>query len=561
MKDAATISKIALPNGFLWRLAVIVVALLSALPILTVLWALSSGGGNTVAYLRETVAPLYAVNTLALMALVGFIAAAIGVATAWIVTAMSFPGRQILSWMLPLPLAAPAYIIAYLYTDLLEFSGPLQTALRNATGWGQGDYWFPAVRSLPGAATMLGLVLYPYVYLLARASFAAQSRSQFQAARTLGASPVRAFFQVALPGARPAIAGGLALVLMETLADFGVADYFAIPTFSTGIFRTWLAMGDRTTAMQLAGTMLLFVFVLVGAEALSRKGDVSSYDRMLSAPPPFVLSFAGTIIAITVCSIPIILGFVAPVIVLTYLAISAGAFESIASLAEYAGNSLKAAGLTSLVAVTLAMFLVYAQRELTTRRKATGSSVDQLGIQAAIRVATLGYALPGALLAVGLLAPLGALDISITQFARNTFGFDGGLLLSGTLALLIYALTVRFLTVSFNGVSGGLEKIPRAIDEAARSLGANRVRLFRDIHMPLVAPSALAAAALVFIDVMRELPATLILRPFNFETLATRVYRLASDERLTEASSAALVIIVFGVLPVALIQLRSHKDA
>ncbi|MEL7488737.1 MAG: ABC transporter permease subunit, partial [Pseudomonadota bacterium] len=433
-----------------WSAAAILIAALAGIPIAAVLWALTATT-NADAWLISL--PAYALNTALLMALVGALSGAIGVGAAWIVTAMAFPGRRLLSWLLVLPLAAPAYIIAYLYTDLLSFSGPAQSTLRAVFGWGAGDYWFPQIRSLPGAALMLSLVLYPYVYLLARAAFAAQSRSQFQAARTLGMSPSRAFFAVVMPGARPAIAGGLALVLMETLADFGVADYFAIPTFSTGIFRTWLAMGDRLAAMKLAGIMVLFVILLVGVEALSRRGSVTSNDRLSAAPPPFTLSPAMAALAAAACAAPVLLGFAIPVAGLVVFAATEGDGLSLGVLLGYARNSVVAGIAAAAIATSLALLLAYAQRQ------ASSSNVSGMLIKTGVRISTLGYALPGALLAVGLLGPFASVDRSVTRFSRAVFDLDHGLLLTGSIALLVYALVIRFLTVSYNSVSGEMAKI------------------------------------------------------------------------------------------------------
>jgi len=521
-------------------------AIVTVVPMVAVLWALAAPGSGEFSHVWGVMLPSYALNTLALMVIVGVLATLVGVTTAWLVTATDFPGRRLFSWLLVLPLAAPAYIVAYLYTDLLEFSGPVQTALRSAFQLGPGDYWFPQIRSLPGAAIVLSLVLYPYIYLLARSAFAAQSRSQLLAARTLGLSPGRAFYQVVLPGARPAIAGGLALVLMETLADFGVVEYFGVPTFSTGIFRTWFAMGDQLTAMKLAGGMLLFVFVLVAAESFTRRGHVASDDR-LSLSPPFTLSAGASFAAILVCSVPVILGFVLPITVLFWLTLVQGDGLSIQTVMSFAQNSVLLAIVTAALATGLAVLLAYADRQTM------GPSWRRTATKSAIRIATLGYALPGALLAVGLLGPLGSVDRAFARFLNQSLGLDVGLLLTGTIALLVYALLVRFLTVSFNSVSGGMAKIPLSMDAAARSLGATPRRVVQQVHVPLLGPSLAAGAALVFIDVMRELPATLILRPFNFETLATRVYRLASDERLAEASTSALIIVLIGILPVILL--------
>jgi len=533
-------------SSYAWTGSTLLIALLAAIPLFAVLWALTAGDASEATHLWATILPDYALNTLVLMFLVGFLSACIGVSTAWLVTTTNFPAKNTLSWLLVLPLAAPAYIVAYLYTDLLAYAGPIQSWLRDLYGWGPGDYWFPKIRNIPGAALMLSLVLYPYVYLLARAAFAAQSWSQFQAARTLGLTPARAFFRVVLPGARPAIAGGLALVLMETLADFGVADYFAIPTFSTGVFRTWLAMGDKLLAMKLAGIMLILVFLLVGMEVLSRRGQRVSESVAGFTPPALQLTPGQSFLAIIVCAVPILLGFVLPAIVLLQYAVAQGDNQSWTTLWGYAQNSLKVAGVTAVIATLLALFLAYVER-------ATPNQMTR----ASIRVATLGYALPGTLLAVGLLAPLGAFDQVLTRMSRETFGLDHGLLLTGSIALLVYALVIRFLTVSFNSVSGGMSKISLSMDAAARSLGSTQFGVMRKIHVPLLRPSLAAGATLVFIDVIRELPATLILRPFNFETLATRVYRLASDERLAEASTAALLIMMIGVVPVlALNRLR-----
>ncbi|MEM9014462.1 MAG: iron ABC transporter permease [Pseudomonadota bacterium] len=524
-----------------WTIGSLLAALFVSMPIIAVLSSLFAGGTDNQAWLATL--PVYIGNTLALMVLVGVISSVIGVSTAWLVTAASFPGRRLLSWLLVLPLATPAYIVAYFYTDLLAYAGPVQTAIRSAFEVRSGDYWFPAIRSLPGAAIILGVVLYPYIYLLARHAFSAQSVSQLHAARSLGMSPWAAFFRIVLPGARPAIAGGLTLVLMETIADFGVVEYFAIPTFSTGIFRVWFAMGDQISAMKLAGFMLLFVIVLLALEAYSRRGAVISDDRLSAGPPPFVLSRTHGVFAIAICLAPVLLGFVIPFAGLLQLSVAHGDHQDFATLALYMRNSVSVAVITAMVAVMLALLLVYGRRQMSAR--AGGARMQE----ASTRIATLGYALPGTLLAVGLLGPLGALDQSLTRFSRNVLGLEHGLLLTGSIALLVYALVVRFLTVSYNSVSTGMMKVSGSMDAAARSLGAAPSRLLTRIHLPLLGPSLTAAAALVFIDVMRELPATLILRPFNFETLATRVYRLASDERLAEASTAALIIVLLGLAP------------
>lgn len=538
-----------------WTWAALAIAALAGLPIAAILWAslmgTHTGPSGTIADLAATVLPTYIANTALLMALAGVFAAVTGTSCAWLIAATRFPGRRVLGWALVLPLAVPAYIAAYIYADLLDYAGPVQAGLRGLTGWGPQDYAFPDIRSLGGGAFVLGIVLYPYVYLLARTAFATQSLSQFRAARSLGAAPAAAFWRVALPAARPAIAGGLALVLMEVLADFGVAEYFAIPTFSTGIFRSWLAMGDKQAALKLAAVMLLFVIALIALEAATRRGRSDSRDGLAArdgAEPLVALSPLGKALALIVCLIPVLLGFVLPAGYLAALALSDAAQGAAGDLATYARGSLWLGLAAASVCLVAALLLAFA--------RARSPSPLTAG---AIRLATLGYALPGALLAVGLLAPLGAFDQSLTRFARDTFGWGGGLLLTGTSAILIYALSVRFLTVAYNTVSGGLARIPPSLDAAARSLGARPARVLARIYAPLLAPSLAGAAALVFIDTLRELPATLILRPFNLETLATRTYRLASDERLIEASIPALILLAVGLLPVLLLNRLSRR--
>ncbi|MEE4205477.1 MAG: iron ABC transporter permease, partial [Erythrobacter sp.] len=349
---------------------------------------------------------------------------------------------------------------------------------------------------------------------------------------------------------RPAIAGGLALVLMETLADFGVAEYFAIPTFSTGIFRSWLAMGDKQAALKLAAIMLVFVIALVALEASTRSGRSESRDGRARAGAPLVeLSNGGKALASIACALPVLLGFVVPALHLAGLATTDAALGATRDLADYATDSLRLGLAVATTCLVAALLLVFARSR--SRSPLVGG---------AIRLATLGYALPGALLAVGLLAPLGALDIELTRFARDTLGYaPGGLLLTGTSLVLIYALSVRFLTVAYNGIDSGMATIPANLDAAARSLGAGPARVLARIYAPLLAPSLAGAAALVFIDTLRELPATLILRPFNLETLATRTYRLASDERLAEASIPALILLAAGILPVILLHRTARR--
>lgn len=532
-----------------WTAWALGIAVLVAIPLVAVTAALIAPADDAWGHLARTTLPSYLINTAFLLAMTGTLALVIGVSTAWLISATQFKGRTVLSWALVLPLAAPAYIIAYLYTDLLAFSGPLQSAVRAGFGLQASTAVLPNIRSLPGAAVLLALVLYPYVYLLARTAFQMQAGGQFQAARTLGQSAYGAFFKVALPGARPAIAGGVSLVLMETLADFGVADYFALPTFSTGIFRTWLALGEKQAALKLAGMMLVIVAALVGLEAASRRGRVDNAGRTASRMDRLILSRKHSVIALCVCAAPVLLGFVIPMALLVSYTLSGGDQMLGRGFLSYAWNSARVAIVASMIAVALALVLSYVHRSGAGRTA-----------RFAIRFSTLGYALPGALLAVGLLGPIGGFDQSLTRAAKETFGWSGGLLLTGTTAILIYAYVVRFMTVSYNTVSAGLQRISPVTDAAARTLGASPFGVLQRIHLPLLRPALLSAGLLVFVDVMRELPATLILRPFNFETLATRVYRLASDERLMEASTAALAIVLIGLIPILLLNRASDQN-
>ncbi|MEM8817592.1 MAG: ABC transporter permease subunit, partial [Pseudomonadota bacterium] len=379
-------------------------------------------------------------------------------------------------------------------------------------------------------------------------SFARRSGAQFNAARVLGLSPYRAFWRVAIPAARPAIAGGLALVLMETLADFGVVDYFAVPTLSTGVFRTWIGLGDKTAALRLAALMLLFVAMLVSFEGLSRRGQPDPRDQ--SRAVPMRLKGWRAAAASLACALPVALGFVLPVAVLVGYKLRSGGDQLFGrGFFDYAVNSASVSLAAALIAAGIALFMSYSKRQYSSR-----------GVEVLTRVGTLGYALPGMLLAVGLLGPIGVFDRSVTAWLRDSFSYSGGLLLSGTSMLLVYAYVCRFMTVAFNTVDAGLSGIPRAMDAAARTLGAKPAAVVGRIHLPLLAPSLAAAALLVFVDAMRELPATLMLRPFDFDTLATRVYRLASDERLAEASSAALAIVLLGIIPVLLVHRISAKQ-
>jgi iron(III) transport system permease protein len=532
------------PLGLLGATALAVGALLAA-PVLFVVANVFRGGGETWSHLAATGLPTYAWNTLLLLVAVAWGVISMGVLSAWLVTAYRFPGRDVLEWALMLPLAMPAYVMAYAYTDWLQFTGPVQTALRSLTGWGAREYWFPEIRSLAGAAAMLSFALYPYVYLIARTAFHDMPRSAIEAARLAGHGPWGAFWRVAVPLARPAIAAGASLALMETLADFGTVSYFAVEVFTIGIFKAWFSMGDVVAAAQLSSCLLGFVVLLLALERSSR-GRAAYHSVAPRKPvPPQRLSGPQGLLAFAACAAPVAFGFALPGILLVTLAWSEKAAYLGARFVALAGNSFSVAGSTALVAVVLAVVMAYAAR--LTRSRWVG---------AANRAASLGYAVPGAVIAVGVLVPLGKLDNAAADAIEALFGIKTGLLLTGTVVALVYAYLVRLLAVALQTTEAGLAKVTPSMEHAARSLGASAAGALARVHVPLLAGSLATAALLVFVDVLKELPATFALRPFNFDTLAIEAYNLAKDERLAEAAVPSLVIVAIGLLPVIYVSRR-----
>lgn len=529
------------PNGVL--IATGVLALLVLLPIASVLSSLFDTGRGSLTHLAATILPNLVLNTLGLVLMVGIGTAVVGTGTAWLVSACRFPGSRFMQWLLLLPLAMPAYIIGYAYTDFLVFAGPLQTGLRDLFGWTRHDYWFPDIHSLWGVSLMLVLVLYPYVFFLARTAFLEQSRGLLDVARTLGRSPWNVFGTVALPMARPAIAAGVALALMEAIADFGTVQYFGVQTFTTAIYRTWFGMGDRVGAAQLSSALLAFVFLLVALEHWSRSRQ-AYYDTSSRAlkPQPVLLRGWSAALAFTACAVPVVLGFVLPVLILLDLHIEAGDGFGSGRIMVYAGNSFLLAGTAALVITACAILTGYCLR------RSNGGIGSGL-----VRLSTMGYAIPGTIIAVGVLIPLGAFDNWLDSLMRNWFGISTGLILSGSIVALLFAYTVRFLAVANGAIESGFKRIPVHIDDVARTLGRTRRGVIAMVHLPLLRRSVLMSAAIVFVDVLKELPATLIVRPFNFDTLAVRVYQLASDERLSEAATGSLVIVAIGLVPIFLL--------
>jgi iron(III) transport system permease protein len=517
--------------------------LLLALPVLGVLGAWLALDAAALALMKhqlQTVLPGYAVQSLLLAGGVGIGVMLLGTATAAAVTLFDFPLRRTLEWALLLPLAMPAYVLAYAWTDALQFAGPVQTALRATFGW-QGALW-PDVRSLPFAVVLFVLCLYPYVYLLTRAALGERGLRLIEAARLLGAPMRRRILEVALPMARPAIAAGTTLALMETLADYGVGAYFGLSTFSTGIYKAWLVMNDRIAAAQLAALLLAVVAVLLVAERSAQRRlrfTTSRAAAPASEARPLALRGGAAAAALALCALPVLLGFVLPVAWLGVLMLreaTGGEFGlPLARFAQWAGVSFALALAAALAATALALALGFALR---------GRAGPVL--QPAARVLSLGYAVPGAVIAVGILLPVGWLQAQFPQLGVSA-------LVTGTAFGLVYAYLVRFSAVALQSVEAGYARVPLAVDETARMLGSGAARLFGRLHLPLLTRSAGAALLLVFVDVMKELPATLVLRPFGSDTLAVVAYNFARDERLAEAALPSLAIVVVGLLPVILL--------
>ncbi|MBL28817.1 MAG: iron ABC transporter permease [Rhodospirillaceae bacterium] len=529
-------------RGF-WDYVPFAVAALVAVPVVVVLCHVFVPAGEVWTHLAETVLGRYVTNTIWLFLGVGIGTAVIGVGTAWLCSMCRFPGRPVFEWALLLPLAVPTYAIGFTYAGLFEYAGPVQSLLRSAFDWGRGDYWFPEPRSLGGAIAVMTLVLYPYVYLLSRAAFLSQSVCVLEVSRTLGRSPFRSFLTVALPLARPAIVGGVSLALMEALSDFGTVHYYGVDTFTTGIYRTWFGFGEPAAAAQLAAMLMVFVLALILLERSSRGSrrfhHTSARYRQL---PGYALTGVRKWLAVSACLLPVLLGFLVPFGQLGAWTIATADKMLDASFFALAWNSVSLATITAVIAVCVALLVAYALRLRGT-----------VPMRAAARAAGLGYAVPGSVIAVGVLLPFAWLDNRVDALARDWLGVSTGLLLTGTILALVFAYLVRFLAVSLNTVEASLGRVTPSMDGAARSLGASPGRVLFRVHMPMVAGGLMTAGLLVFVDVMKELPATLIMRPFDFNTLAVKAYELASDERLADSASAALAIVVVGIAPVVLL--------
>ena len=531
----------------------LVVALLSlffCIPIIVICGSLFFPAKDVWAHLLDTVLIDYIFNSFTLLIGVGCISLILGVIPAWLITMYKFPMSRYLEWALLLPMSMPAYIIAYSYTGAFDASGPIQEAIRDLTGWGYNDYWFPEVRSLGGAVAMLSFVLYPYIYLLSRASFIEQSVCVLEVSRTLGCNTIGSFTRVALPLARPAIIVGLSLVLMETLADYGTVQYFGVSAFTTGIFRTWFGMDNSLVASQLSALLLLFVVVFIYLERRSRKQ--LTYHHTSNRYSPLLkqeLKGSHALFAFLVCFIPLLLGFIIPAGFLFDWAIEtySGLFDK--NFYILLLNTMMLAFITALLALSIALFLGYVNRN-------SCSVINRF----LVRFVSMGYAIPGTVVAVGVLIPFVWIDNRLDEFLRLHFSISSGLLISGTLFILVFAYLVRFLAVSINTVEAALGKIKPEMDEIAKTNGLSQTEIVKKIHMPIMKGSLLTALLLVFVEVLKELPATLILRPFNFNTLAVRTYELANEERLADAAIPALAIVLIGIIPVIMISNSISKS-
>ncbi len=537
----------------LWLVGAGAVVLLVAAPVVTLIAIAAQGSGDLWPHLVTYVFPRTLQDTLTLLAGVGIMVTAIGTGLAWLLTAYDFPLRRTFEWALLLPLAVPTYIMAFAYVDLLHPIGPLQSSLREMLGLASPrDLWFPDIRSVGGCILLFGFVLYPYVFLATRAMFMMQAASLIEVSRTLGAAQRRVFFSVALPLARPAIALGTSLALMEALNDIGASEFLGVHTLSVSIYATWINRSNLPGAAQIAIMMLAIIVALVIVERWARRRQryVSTSQRSRRATPRR-LTGGYAALAITLASLPIAVGFVVPA---GYLMIEAWKRVKVAGISaqiwEQIVNTVSVASVATVVAVALGLFITYVAR----LSKPPLSS-------AIVPAASLGYAVPGTVLAIGLLTPLAAIDNAVSDFAEQALGFSTGLILSGSGIALIYAYAARFLAIPAGGIEAGFGKISPSLDHAARSLGQTPGGALLRVHLPMIRPAAGAAALLVFVDCMKELPATLLLRPLNFETLATHLYGEAARGAYEDGAIAAVCIILFGLIPLMLLARFSRRPS
>ncbi|MCS6116564.1 ABC transporter permease [Shewanella baltica] len=523
-----------------WSLAGYAVATILVLPLVALILQALQPDEAVFGHLMATVLPTYIINSLLLIFWVSLGALLLALPCAWLMARCEFVGRRYLQWALLLPLAMPGYIVAYVYTDLLDYAGPVQRSLRSIFGWSSPqDYFFPDIRTLGGAACMLSLVLFPYIYLLARTAFMEQSLSLAHASRIMGCSPWQSFWRLSLPMARPALAVGVALVAMETAADFATVNYFAVPTLTTAVYDTWLGYGNLTAAAKLSAIILLVVFSLIGFERFARrKQQLFQKQSRIQASDLYRLSTVQTAVALSFCATLLLLAFLLPFGILLSYAI--GYFEQSwdESFWQLSLNSLSLALITSLICCLIALLLMFV-------RRISPRSSDALPS----RLASTGYALPGTVLAIGVLVPLTVLDFAINDLA-DLLGLNGpGLILTGSVVALIFAFCVRFVAIAIGSVESSYKRISPSLDMVSLTMGQGPRQLLQRVHLPLLGKGLFAGALLVFIESMKELPAALLLRPIGFENLATYVFQFVSDEKLEHGALAAIVIVLVGLVP------------
>ncbi|MXX90620.1 MAG: iron ABC transporter permease [Boseongicola sp. SB0665_bin_10] len=543
-RNTQLLRRLHLPVPDAWSLGALVIAALVLMPIISVIWIAAHPSEPVWGHLVSTTLPRYLSNTLTIMAAVGLLSALVGTCTAWLIVCCRFPGSRWLEWLLLFPLAVPGYLGAYALVDFLEYAGPVQTGLREAFGWqSASDYRFPEIRSRYGAIFVLTASLYPYVYLLARAGFREQSGRAHEVARALGAGFRRRFLRIGLPLARPAIMAGTAIVMMETVNDFGAVDYFGVQTLTTGIFTVWLEAGNAGGAAQIACAILGMILFLVVLERASRRRmqfhRMSRTDHRIER---VVLTGLASWMASIACALPFLAGFAFPVAVLGNHALSSSEGWLAPGLGAALANTFIVGGAAAVVTVTASLFLVYGTR--LSGRQGPGMLLP---------ITTIGYAAPGAVLALGLLIPLAAFDNALADGILGMTGWDPGLLLTGGVVALVYAYSVRFFAIGQGAADAAVARVAPSLPMAARTLGQSAGGTLLRVYLPLIRGSVATALLLVFVDAAKELPATLLLRPFNFDTLATRAYEQASLEKIVQAAPSAILVILVSLTAVALL--------
>ncbi|MDA7947470.1 MAG: iron ABC transporter permease [Hyphomicrobiaceae bacterium] len=535
------VARLRSAGNFGWSAAAVIISLIVAAPLLAIAILGLESSGNTWPHLLSTVLPSSVMTTFGLMIGVGLTTLLVGAGTAWLVTMFRFPGRDLYVWLLLVPLAMPTYIIAFCYMELLDYAGTVQTAMRETFGWrSPADYWFPDIRSLGGGIFVMSFVLYPYVYITARASFLQQSVCVLEVSRTLGRTAWGTFWSVALPLARPALVAGITLALMETLNDIGAVEFLGIQTLTASVYATWLERSSLAGAAQISCVMLLFVFTLIYLERSARRRQHFHHTTgKYTMLPEQKLGRVHGLLAAVACALPILIGFALPMSVLSDAAVSNLSEGLNPEFWRAAWHSFVLASSAAVVAVIVGTTLAFACR----------ASRSKL-VRGAAGVASVGYAVPGTVLAIGILVPFGAFDNALDGVMRSNFGISTGLLLTGSGVGLVFAYTVRFLAIAYGTVDAGFKKTSTDLDGASRTLGATLTRTLFRVHLPILTPVLGAAAVLVFVDSMKELPATLLLRPFNFDTLATHVYTLASLDLFEDGAIAAFAIVAIGLIPV-----------